>query len=61
VIGVPKTIDGDLKCADVAISFGFDTACKARQRRCHAAPRRPAGQPSGGPQWRATALSGGKW
>ncbi len=28
VIGVPKTIDGDLKNAQVAISFGFDTACK---------------------------------
>lgn len=28
VIGVPKTIDGDLKNAEVAISFGFDTACK---------------------------------
>lgn len=28
VIGVPKTIDGDLKCADVPISFGFDTASK---------------------------------
>ncbi|GAB4813047.1 hypothetical protein N2152v2_000093 [Parachlorella kessleri] len=28
VIGVPKTIDGDLKNLDVAISFGFDTACK---------------------------------
>ncbi|GAY55207.1 hypothetical protein CUMW_162620 [Citrus unshiu] len=28
VIGCPKTIDGDLKCKDVPISFGFDTACK---------------------------------
>ena len=28
VIGVPKTIDGDLKNTDVAISFGFDTACR---------------------------------
>jgi pyrophosphate--fructose-6-phosphate 1-phosphotransferase len=28
VIGVPKTIDGDLKNACVAISFGFDTATK---------------------------------
>lgn len=28
VVGVPKTIDGDLKNAHVAISFGFDTACK---------------------------------
>ena len=28
VIGVPKTIDGDLKNAYLATSFGFDTACK---------------------------------
>jgi len=28
VIGVPKTIDGDLKNDCVEISFGFDTACK---------------------------------
>lgn len=28
VIGVPKTIDGDLKNCQVATSFGFDTACK---------------------------------
>ncbi len=28
VIGVPKTIDGDLKNSYVPISFGFDTACK---------------------------------
>lgn len=28
VIGVPKTIDGDLQNAQVAISFGFDTASK---------------------------------
>lgn len=28
VIGVPKTIDGDLKNSDVEISFGFDTATK---------------------------------
>ncbi len=28
VIGVPKTIDGDLKSKEVEISFGFDTACK---------------------------------
>lgn len=28
VIGVPKTIDGDLRNAHVAISFGFDTATK---------------------------------
>ncbi|KAL6774582.1 hypothetical protein ACKKBG_A25560 [Auxenochlorella protothecoides x Auxenochlorella symbiontica] len=28
VVGVPKTIDGDLKTADVPISFGFDTASK---------------------------------
>ena len=28
VIGVPKTIDGDLKNDQIEISFGFDTACK---------------------------------
>lgn len=28
VIGVPKTIDGDLKSEHVEISFGCDTACK---------------------------------
>lgn len=28
VIGVPKTIDGDLKNENIEISFGFDTACK---------------------------------
>jgi len=28
VIGVPKTIDGDLRSADIEISFGFDSACK---------------------------------
>ncbi|MCK4907923.1 MAG: diphosphate--fructose-6-phosphate 1-phosphotransferase, partial [Spirochaetes bacterium] len=28
VIGVPKTIDGDLKTREIPISFGFDTACK---------------------------------
>ncbi|CAN1339406.1 Pyrophosphate--fructose 6-phosphate 1-phosphotransferase subunit beta [Linum perenne] len=28
VIGCPKTIDGDLKCKEVPVSFGFDTACK---------------------------------
>lgn len=28
VIGVPKTIDGDLKNEDIEISFGFDTATK---------------------------------
>ncbi|MEI8300327.1 MAG: diphosphate--fructose-6-phosphate 1-phosphotransferase [Chlamydiota bacterium] len=28
VIGVPKTIDGDLQNSFVDISFGFDTACK---------------------------------
>ena len=28
VIGVPKTINGDLKNEHVAVSFGFDTACK---------------------------------
>ena len=28
VVGVPKTIDGDLKNEKVEISFGFDTACR---------------------------------
>ena len=28
MVGVPKTIDGDLKSKDIEISFGFDTACK---------------------------------
>lgn len=28
VVGVPKTIDGDLKNQQVETSFGFDTACK---------------------------------
>lgn len=28
VVGVPKTIDGDLKNEYIATSFGFDTACK---------------------------------
>ncbi|MFI5343316.1 MAG: diphosphate--fructose-6-phosphate 1-phosphotransferase [Chlamydiales bacterium] len=28
VVGVPKTIDGDLKNEYVELSFGFDTACK---------------------------------
>ncbi|WP_068469409.1 diphosphate--fructose-6-phosphate 1-phosphotransferase [Candidatus Protochlamydia phocaeensis] len=28
VVGVPKTIDGDLKNEFIDISFGFDTACK---------------------------------
>lgn len=28
VVGVPKTIDGDLANADIEISFGFDTATK---------------------------------
>lgn len=28
VVGVPKTIDGDLKNQFLEISFGFDTACK---------------------------------
>ncbi len=27
VVGVPKTIDGDLKNEEIPISFGFDTAC----------------------------------
>lgn len=28
IIGIPKTIDGDLKSDEIEISFGFDTACK---------------------------------
>lgn len=28
VIGIPKTIDGDLKNAEIEVSFGFDSACK---------------------------------
>jgi diphosphate-dependent phosphofructokinase len=28
VVGVPKTIDGDLQTATIEISFGFDSACK---------------------------------
>jgi pyrophosphate--fructose-6-phosphate 1-phosphotransferase len=28
VVGVPKTIDGDLKSREIEISFGCDTACK---------------------------------
>lgn len=28
VVGVPKTIDGDLRNEHIEISFGFDTACK---------------------------------
>ncbi len=28
IIGIPKTIDGDLKNEYIPISFGFDTACK---------------------------------
>lgn len=28
VVGVPKTIDGDLRSKDIEISFGFDSACK---------------------------------
>ena len=28
VIGVPKTIDGDMKNSQIEASFGFDTACK---------------------------------
>ena len=28
VVGVPKTIDGDLKNEQIEISFGYDTACK---------------------------------
>lgn len=28
VVGIPKTIDGDLRSEEIEISFGFDTACK---------------------------------
>lgn len=28
VIGVPKTIDGDLRSSEIELSFGFDSACK---------------------------------
>jgi len=28
VIGVPKTIDGDLRSEEIELSFGFDSACK---------------------------------
>ncbi len=28
VVGVPKTIDGDLRSKEIEISFGFDSACK---------------------------------
>lgn len=28
IIGVPKTIDGDLRSAEIEMSFGFDSACK---------------------------------
>lgn len=28
VVGVPKTIDGDLRSEEIELSFGFDTACK---------------------------------
>ncbi|MEA4839717.1 MAG: diphosphate--fructose-6-phosphate 1-phosphotransferase [Bacteroidales bacterium] len=44
VIGCPKTIDGDLKNAQIETSFGFDTACKVYsevigniQRDCNSA------------------------
>jgi pyrophosphate--fructose-6-phosphate 1-phosphotransferase len=28
IIGIPKTIDGDLRSRDIELSFGFDSACK---------------------------------
>lgn len=28
IIGVPKTIDGDLRSEEIELSFGFDSACK---------------------------------
>lgn len=46
VIGCPKTIDGDLKNAQIETSFGFDTACKTYseligniQRDCNSAQK----------------------
>ena len=46
VIGVPKTIDGDLKNSVIETSFGFDTACKVYsevigniQRDCNSAKK----------------------
>jgi len=46
VIGCPKTIDGDLKNAQIETSFGFDTACKVYsevigniQRDCNSAKK----------------------
>lgn len=46
VIGCPKTIDGDLKNAQIETSFGFDTACKVYsevigniQRDCNSAQK----------------------
>ena len=46
VIGVPKTIDGDLKNVWIETSFGFDTACKVYsevigniQRDCNSAKK----------------------
>ena len=46
VIGVPKTIDGDLKNEWIETSFGFDTACKVYsevigniQRDCNSAKK----------------------
>ena len=35
---MPKTIDGDLKNDDIAISFGFDTACKVWRPRLGETP-----------------------
>lgn len=46
VIGVPKTIDGDLKNSQIETSFGFDSACKVYselignvQRDCYSAQK----------------------
>ena len=46
VLGCPKTIDGDLKNAQIETSFGFDTACKVYsevigniQRDCNSAQK----------------------
>lgn len=43
VVGVPKTIDGDLKTPQVPVSFGFDTACKVYAEMCGGASL-PGGQ-----------------
>ena len=46
VIGCPKTIDGDLKNAQIETSFGFDTACKTYCRGYRQYPTRLQTLPS---------------